>query len=46
MALIGQLPDKNYKCGIYNLFMSPKFANIAKNESGKGVIIHGACRIF
>ena len=45
MALFQQLPDSNYKCGMDNLFMSPKFAKIAKNDSGKGVMIHGVCRV-
>ena len=45
MALVGQFPDSNYKCGMDNLFMSPKFANISKNDSGKGIMIHGVCRV-
>ena len=45
MALVGQLRDSNYRCGMDNLFMSPKFANIAKNDSGKGTMIHGVCRV-
>ena len=45
MYLVGQLPDSNYKCGMENLFMSPKFAKIAKNDSGKGIMIHGVCRV-
>ena len=45
MALVGQLTDSNYKCRIDNLFMSPKFAKIAKNDSGKGIMIHGVCRV-
>ena len=45
MDLVGQLPDSNYKCGMDNLFMSPKFAKIAKNDSGKGIMIHGVCRV-
>ena len=44
MALVGQLPDNNYNCGMDNLFMSPKFANIAKNDSGKGIMIHSPLR--
>ena len=45
MALVGQLPNSNYKCGMDNIFMLPKFANIAKNDSGKGIMIHGVCRV-
>ena len=45
MALVGQLTDSNYNCGMENLFMSPNFANIAKNDSGKGIMIHGVCRV-
>ena len=45
MALVGQLPDSNYKCGMDNLFMSPKYVKIAKNERGKGIMIHGVCRV-
>ena len=26
-----------------NLFMSPKFAKIAHNETGRSVMIHGVC---
>ena len=44
MALLLQLPDKHYKCGMDNLFMSPKFAKIAKNDTGKDIMIHGVCR--
>ena len=45
MVLIRQLPDNNYKCGMDNLFMTPKFTKITKNESGKGVMIYGVCRV-
>ena len=45
MALVGQFPDSNYKCGMDNLFISPKFAKIAKNDSGKGIMIYGVCRV-
>ena len=45
MDLVWQLPDRNYKCGMENLFMSPKFAKISKNDSGKGIMIHGVCRV-
>ena len=44
MALLLQLPDKYYKCGMDNLFMSPKFAKIAKNDTGEDIMIHGVCR--
>ena len=46
MILLQQLPEgtKNYVCGMDNLFMSPKFAKIAHNESGRKVMIHGVCR--
>ena len=27
------------------VFMSPKFAKIANNDSGKGIKIHGVCRV-
>ena len=45
MALVGQLPDSNYKCGMDKLFISSKFVKIAKNDSGKGIMIHGVCRV-
>ena len=45
MALVGQLPDSNYKCGMEFFFISPKFAKIAKNDSGKGIMILGVCRV-
>ena len=45
MDLVGQLPDSNHRCGMENLFMLPKFAKIAKNDSGKGIMIHGVCRV-
>ena len=44
MALLLQLSDKHYKCGMDNLFMSPKFAKIVKNDTGKDIMIHGVCR--
>ena len=44
MALLLQLPDKHYKCGMDNLFMSPKFAKISKNDTGKDIMIHGVYR--
>ena len=46
MSLFQQLPQntENYKCGMDNLFMSPKFAKAALNLSGKRVMIHGVCR--
>ena len=46
MSLLQQLPEntKNYVCGMDNLFMSPKFAKIAHNSSGRNVMIHGVCR--
>ena len=44
--LIGQLPDdtRNYVCGMDNLYISPKFANVMLNQSGRRVIIHGVFR--
>ena len=46
MSLVQQLPDetKNYICGMDNLYISPKFANVILNQSGKRVMIHGVCR--
>ena len=46
MSLFQQLPDKskNYKCGMDNLFISPKFAKICLNQSGRRIMIHGVCR--
>ena len=45
MSLIGQLPDDiiNYLCGMDNLYISPKFANIMLNKSGRRVMIHRVC---
>ena len=45
MSMLQQLPEntKNYVCGMDNLFMSPKFAKIAHNCSGKNVMIRGVC---
>ena len=44
MSLLLQLPDKHYKCGMDNLFMSPKFAKIAKNDADKDIMMYGVCR--
>ncbi len=46
MSIFQQLPQntENYKCGMDNLFMLPKFAKAAFNLSGKKVMIHGVCR--
>ena len=45
MSLIGQLPDdtRNYLCGMDNLYISPKFANVMLNQSVRRVMIHGFC---
>ena len=47
LSLFQQLPEgtSNYKCGMDNLFMSPKLAKFALHESGKRVMIHGVCRV-
>ena len=46
MSLSEQLPEKIGKsiCGMDNLFILPKFAKQALNESGKDVITHGLFR--
>ena len=44
MSLLLQLPDKHYKCGMDNLFMSPKFTKIAKHDTGKDIMIHDVYR--
>ena len=46
MSLIGQPPDdtRNYVCGMDNLYISPKFANVMLNQGGRRVMIHGVCR--
>ena len=46
MSLIGKLPDdtRNYVCGMDNLYISPKFANVMPNQSGRRVMIHGVFR--
>ena len=46
MSLFQQLPNKskNYRCGMDNLFISPKFAKICLNQSGRRIMIHGVCR--
>ena len=46
MGLIGQLPDdtRNYVCSMDNLYISPNFANVMLNQSGRRVMIHGVCR--
>ena len=45
MSLLQQLPKSSafYKCGMDNLYISPKFAKISYNNSGKKVMIHGVC---
>ena len=46
MSLLQQLPKSTafYRCGMDNLYISPKFAKICYNNSGKRVMIHGVCR--
>ena len=46
MSFLQKLPfDVNkFVCGIDNLYISPKFAKVLLNESGKRVMIHGVCR--
>ena len=46
MSLLQQLPKNtaNYRCGMDNLFISPKFAKVCMNDSGRRVMIHGVCR--
>ena len=46
MSLFQQIPNKskNYRCGMDNLFISPKFAKICLNQSGRRIMIHGVCR--
>ena len=46
MSLLQQLPSdtQNYVCGMDNLYISPKFANVALNQSGRRGMIHGVCR--
>ena len=42
-----QLPldTTHYVCGMDNLFISPKFAKVMYNDSGKKIMIHGVCRV-
>ena len=46
MSLLQQLPKSTafYSCGMDNLYISPKFAKICYNKSGRRVMIHGVCR--
>ena len=39
-----QFPNNHSKCDMDNLFVSPKFAKIAKHDIGKGIMIYGVCR--
>jgi hypothetical protein len=43
LSLMQQLPldTTHYVCGMDNLFISPKFAKVMYNESGKQIMIHG-----
>ena len=45
ISLIGKLPDdtRNYVWGMDNLYISPNFANVMLNQSGKRAMIHGVC---
>jgi len=47
MSLLHQLPTGNNKnrCGMDNLFMSPKFTKVCWNQSGRSAMIHGVCRV-
>lgn len=46
MSLLRQLhfDAKNFICGMDNLYISPKFAKVTLDESGKRVMIHVVCR--
>ena len=46
MSLLQQLPKNiaNYRCGMDNLLICPKFAKVCMNDSGRRVMIHGVCR--
>lgn len=45
MSLFHQLLNKNYTCGMDNLYMSTKFLKAAMVDSGRCVYIYGVARI-